>query len=687
MTRVPAESTVTIGYIPTSHLDLFWLGNYKSCLARGVEVIRQYVDRCLETKDETFLLETAVFAEEFLRRYPEYRQRLVGLVKDGRVEVGAAYIDRWEHRPLGESHIRNLVLGKRWYQEVFGQDNKLATHPDLPSFVPQTPQIYARAGVKYYATTRKLFPDGAIWRFRAPDESFITVLHYPVHYTYLPMDKDEVPSTGSDHQVLDLVESLQMFPLGVVPVSGGAGDLSDRETFRSTYGKYLDELVADHRDRYKELLFTYTTPSRVLGQYDMYEPMPELRGEVPSVWGIGIPNGSNVYAAERLVEASLLTAEMLAGIAEGQGLDWRPDGSSSWQGVYYESAYFDRKDPIERGREFSEIWKMHVFCQDHNAGGEEATLSEFQKQVREQRCSTYSEEVITTVLGQFTGVGEGSAGSLVVFNPHPYDWADPVALEIPSDVDLDKLHISVGSGSERSHVPWQLDESTGDTWRINVRPPSVPPIGYRVCDIEETAENGERYANTGVSVVKGKDGTTLDDGVLRLTVSNATGNLVELADLVRGVDWGGDHLGRIYGLKECGTDAALVISEAPGEVEAKVVSSEVVAIGPLFARLRVVKDLRGCAVQQWYTLWAGSGRVDCRTEIRWDGARNWHVRQGLPTATHPRDVVYGSPFFASRWTDIMPGAGPETPMRLLPKSMVTTGSCRVGCTSSGLQPG
>ena len=154
VTRVPAESTVTIGYIPTSHLDLFWLGNYKSCLARGVEVIRQYVDRCLETEDETFLLETAVFAEEFLRRYPEYRQRLVGLVKDGRVEVGAAYIDRWEHRPLGESHIRNLVLGKRWYQEVFGQDNKLATHPDLPSFVPQTPQIYARAGVKYYATTR-----------------------------------------------------------------------------------------------------------------------------------------------------------------------------------------------------------------------------------------------------------------------------------------------------------------------------------------------------------------------------------------------------------------------------------------------------------------------------------------------------------------------------------------------------
>ena len=79
------------------------------------------------------------------------------------------------------------------------------------------------------------------------------------------MDKDEVPSTGSDHQVLDLVESLKVSPLGVVPVSGGAGDLSDRETFRSSYGKYLDELVADHRDRYKELLFHLYDPEPSLG--------------------------------------------------------------------------------------------------------------------------------------------------------------------------------------------------------------------------------------------------------------------------------------------------------------------------------------------------------------------------------------------------------------------------------------
>jgi len=60
---------VTIAYIPSSHLDLYWLGNYKTCLERGAQLIHSYLDRCLATPDETFLLETVVFADYFLFKY------------------------------------------------------------------------------------------------------------------------------------------------------------------------------------------------------------------------------------------------------------------------------------------------------------------------------------------------------------------------------------------------------------------------------------------------------------------------------------------------------------------------------------------------------------------------------------------------------------------------------------------
>ena len=521
---MPKAPSATVSYIPTSHLDLFWLGNYKSCLARGVEVIKQYIDRCIESEEETFLVETAVFGEEFLHHYPGYTDELTALVKAGRVEVGAAYIDRKEHLPLGESHIRNLVIGKRWYRDVFGGDNGMATHPDLPSFIPQTPQIYVGAGIRYYVTTRKLFPDGAVWRFKAPDGSAITVLHYPVHYVYLPMDEAEVPASLRSQwaPVLDLGATLKMFPQGVVPVSGSAGDLSDRETFRARYGRYLEELVAEHRQSYKDLEFGYTTPSAVLRDYDGYDGLPELSGEVPSVWGIGIANGSNFYVDQRCVEASLLTAEALAAVAETANVTWRPQSSASWQGVYYERAFFARKDPIEPGHELNELWKMHVFCQDHNAGGEEGTLSEFQKQVRQQRCQGYAEEITTTALSGLASLSMDGAGSVAFFNPHPYSWSEAVTLRLPPATDLSKLRLDVADGSG-STVPWQLDESADDGILVRAIPPAIPPVGYQVCSLEQDTQASRSNPLATIQIDDDGSSVTLDNGKVRLTVSKRTG--------------------------------------------------------------------------------------------------------------------------------------------------------------------
>ena len=149
-------SRPTFAYLPSSHLDLFWLGNYKTCLERGAEIIRQYVERCMAASDETFLVDTVVFAEYFLQRHPELRSAFLQLVREGRFEIGSAYVDRWETLILGESLIRNVQLGKQWCRQVLNIENPVATHPDLPSMTPQIAQIYAQAGLRYYVTSRKV---------------------------------------------------------------------------------------------------------------------------------------------------------------------------------------------------------------------------------------------------------------------------------------------------------------------------------------------------------------------------------------------------------------------------------------------------------------------------------------------------------------------------------------------------
>ena len=658
-----SDNTVTIGYIPTSHLDLFWLGSYKSCLARGVDVIKQYVDRCLESPEETFLIETAVFAEEFLRRYPEYRDRLSALVSEGRVEVGAAYIDRLEHLPLGESHIRNLVLGKRWYREVFGAENELATHPDLPSFVPQVPQIYARAGVKYYVTSRKLFPDGAVWRFRAPDGSHMTVLNYPGHYVYHPMDSSELPPgvDGSRGAPVDVSASLKTFPLGTIPVAGSAGDLTDRETFRERYGRYLNELVADHRSKYPDMDFVYLTPSKVLVPYDDYAGLPELSGEVPSVWGIGIAsiaNGWNFFVEDRRNEARLITAEMLATLCQAKGASWLPPGAENWQGVFYERAFFDRKDPIKAGQEFSELWKMHVFVKDHNAGGEEGLLSEFQKRVRQDRCREYAGQVVETALASLTETSQDDPARVAVFNPHPYPWSGSVELEVPRELPVDELEFVDLGPDGAVNAPWQLEEVTRDSCRLHVRVLPVNGLGWKTLGLRQIGHAGASAGrSTELEVREEDDRVVMENQHVRLALGRESGNVLMVHDRSRDVDWAGNGVGEIYALRELGNDVRLELDGGPVPAEARWLA--VTDIGPLFARCHVRKELLGCNVNQFYTVWADEPRVDCRLEIDWCGERDWHLRMGLPSPAKTEDVWYGSPFFGSRWSDIMREARPR----------------------------
>lgn len=159
----------------------------------------------------------------------------------GRVEVGAAYIDRLEQLTTGESHIRNIQLGKRWCQEVFGLDNRLVTYPDLPGLIAQMPQIYHQAGIDYYITSRKLYPHGGVWRYRAPDGSTLLMLNYPRFYCYIAVSLSDIPTDfiWPWTEPLDLPATLAGFPLGTVLINGGAGDLCERETFRDRYGLFL----------------------------------------------------------------------------------------------------------------------------------------------------------------------------------------------------------------------------------------------------------------------------------------------------------------------------------------------------------------------------------------------------------------------------------------------------------------
>jgi alpha-mannosidase len=662
------QTPTTFAYIPSSHLDLYWLGNYKTCLERGAEVIKQYVDRCLATPDETFFLETVVFATYFLQKYPHYREDLIRLVREGRLEIGSAYVDRWETLIPGESLIRNIQLGKRWYQSVFGADNLTVTHPDLPSMIPQIAQLYSQLGLRYYVTSRKVYRHGQVWRQRSPDGSRLLVLNWPRHYVFaLISAKDATVETLKRIWIppLELAETLKGFPLGTVAISGSAGDLAGRETFVERYGQNLEDYVQEFRVRYPDFRFGYTTPSRVLSPYQNVTDLPEHAGQIPSVWGVACDEEATFFQRDRAIENQLLSAETLAVIAKSLGFPWLPENATEAQGTFYEQAFFARKDPIPAQDALTELWRMHIFTQDHNGGGQEGALSTFQKRVIQQRLLQYTSEVHDCVLRQIITRLKRAGSALICFNPLGQAWQGPLAISLPANKWHDSTGIVDSSGAS---LATQVITQSEETVQLYVDLPAVPAVGYRTFTLSDSAPS-DGTARSGVKITRSPGTLTLETTTLAVAIDLAAGHINQISDRVRGQDWTGMQAGSLYALKESGNDVTLRIQPDTPRLRTDLISVEVLDSGPLFTRVLLRKQLLKSTVEQTLTLWHNQARLDLETVIYWHGQHNQQIRMILPSAP-TQQISHGSPFYGVGWDEIVEGTSPYNNDEIAPSDQM-----------------
>ena len=100
--------------------------------------------------------------------------------------VGGMWVEPDLNMPDGESLVRQLLVGKRYFQNNFGVDVKIGWNPDSFGYNYQLPQIYKKSGMDYFVTQKLLwahefttFPYKLFW-WQAPDGSRLL--------TYFPHD-------------------------------------------------------------------------------------------------------------------------------------------------------------------------------------------------------------------------------------------------------------------------------------------------------------------------------------------------------------------------------------------------------------------------------------------------------------------------------------------------------------------
>ncbi len=169
--------------IGNAHLDLAWLWPMKETEHKTSRTFAQQL-RLIEQNPEYKFIQSQPASYEMCReRYPELYERIKEAIKGGQwIAEGAMWVEPDTNMTSGESLIRQLVHGKRYYKDELGVDSVLLWLPDTFGYSAALPQILNGCGVKYLVT-QKIF-----WSYNEGDQ-------FPYHYfTWQGADGSEVVS-------------------------------------------------------------------------------------------------------------------------------------------------------------------------------------------------------------------------------------------------------------------------------------------------------------------------------------------------------------------------------------------------------------------------------------------------------------------------------------------------------------
>ena len=133
----------TLHVIPHSHWDREWYLPFEKHRVRLVELFDRLIEVMEQNEDYTYYHMDGqyVVIDDYLEIRPQMRDRLLALVRAGRIQVGPWYILQDEYLTSGEANVRNMLYGIKLCREIGAQPVETGYFPDAFGNISQAPQI------------------------------------------------------------------------------------------------------------------------------------------------------------------------------------------------------------------------------------------------------------------------------------------------------------------------------------------------------------------------------------------------------------------------------------------------------------------------------------------------------------------------------------------------------------------
>jgi alpha-mannosidase len=508
----------TIYLFHHSHTDIGYTDLQTRIFKKHAEYLDDVIRYCRETEgypDEAkfrWNAEVAWSIENYIRQRPEEKvKELMDLIREGRVEVGAWYLqlsDGFSHEEL----IRALYPAQELSRK-FGIPITSAMNDDVTGWSWASPQLLSKMGVRYFATgineTRSLAalrrPCAFYWE--SPDGS--RILHWNgEHYLFsnyeLRLHEGEAKSRPAVEKFLTGLENRGDYPYDLI-----AFNISAWVTDNCPPGRALSDVVRDWNERWlypKLRLATMREFFQALeGKYQAQIPTYKLGW--PDYWTDGVASTAYETGVNRVAHGELLNAEKLAAIA-----------ASVDPGFVYP------------GAEINEGYRETMFYDEHTWGASNSIDEPDVEFVRGQWALksgfAYKAGEIGRTLSRrgldalARRVKRPDGHSLLVFNPLSWKRTDVVKISLPQSLIEQKGNFRLIDRRTSREEPFQLLDEKSVLFLAR----DVPSLGYAVFSF--SSDQAGAPAAAGVSATSG----SLENDFYRIEVDSATGGLKSVYD-------------------------------------------------------------------------------------------------------------------------------------------------------------
>lgn len=638
-----------------SHIDAAWLWPW----TETVDVVRHTFGTALQLMHEyphyTYTQSAAAYNQWMEEKYPSLHGQIVDRVKEGRWEmVGGMWVEPDLNMPDGESLVRQLLIGKRYFKDKFGVDVRIGWNPDSFGYNWQLPQIYKKSGIDYFVTQKMAWNDTnqlplKLFWWQSPDGS--RVLTYFPHDYVNEIEPARIASDISVARKLNPGTPVMMHLYGIGDHGGGpTRSMLDSGLHWTSPDRVAPPMkFGTAQDFFSEIETKLDTQHAPIWNYKVMASgaahLPDL-GYVtrsgadatpppPGKLSLPVWNDELYFEYHRGVMTTQANHKRNMRESEEQLLNAEKYSSLAW--------LFGATYPNTR---LTEAWQKALFNQFHDlaaGSGIGALYKDSQRDYDVVRWTT--EEATSNALKTISSeVQTGKvAGGVPVMVANPLAW---------SRTDLASLDVQMPAATKAGlslldpqgkPLPFQVvsKDSSTHTYRLLVEVKDVPSLGYEVLQVVP------RGKSTATDLKA--DGLTMENSLLRVTVDPKTGcikSLYHKRTNFESIAAGGCG-NQLQAFQDTPKDYDAWNIDADFEKQVttldKADSIELIERGPVRATIRIARTWQNSKFVQDVSLYADLDRVDVTNNIDW---HETHVllKAAFPLAASGPQATYEIPY-------------------------------------------